>query len=330
MRPKNYKSSETHYTNAIQDSHNEDSHALDIVTVNNLVPARYGRVELSYFDSGPGSGSVSEARYYSDGTYQETKITTIGDALGSAHKTTVNFNNKTPESLSGKSFIIYDDIGAVSVWFNLDFNDTEPTVEIAYRSIEVNILSTHNYETIANRTAQAINRDVNFLAVHSMYYTLISSITAGPKLNSVSVDAGLMLKNTTGVAPVSLNNRYFFINSALNVDNYYVWYNVDGQGIDPLLSEKTGIMVPIPAGASAEVVAQNTSISLNATNKFLTNIDSGDLLVTNVNIGTTNIPKDFNTNFALFTKKLGKDRELIVTLRMEYDDKGNIISVERL
>lgn len=330
MSSKNYKASGLDYTNAITDSHNEDSKALNVVAVNNLVPSRFGKVDLTYITSGLGAGNVGQARYYSDGVYQETRIQTRGDSLGTAHKTTLNFINKTPSFLSGKSFVVYDNVGAVKVWFNVDFSSTEPVVSNTYRSIVVNLLSSHTSEVIASRTAQAFSMDASFVAVYSLYYTIISSSSSGEKLDSYDINTSLAIKNTKGISPIPLNNKYFFMNSALNEVEYYVWYNVAGLGTDPAISGKTGIQVNIPNGASAQIVAQNTKIALDMVDKFITNINEDTLIVSNVKIGITSITLDVDTDFYIYTYKVGKNRELIVILEMTYDSEGNVTSVERL
>lgn len=330
MHPKNEKPTSLDYTNAITSAHNERDRATNVVAVNSLVPARYGRVEVDYYTSGPSSGNVREARYYSEGVYQETKIIFNGDKLGSAHKTTINFVNRTPQSLAGRAFVIYDNVGAVKVWYNVDFGDTEPVVDGTYRSIQVNLLSSHNHEVVASKTALAIDLDAQFLAVYSMYYIIISSNTTGVKPDSYDFNTSLFIKNTAGTDPVSLNNKYFFINSALNANQYYVWYNVNGTGVNPAIVGKTGIMVAISSGSSAETVAQATKTVLENTGKFITNIDSATLVVTNKLIGVTNLAVDVSTGFYIFVQKLGEGRELLVTLNMTYNAQGNILTVERL
>jgi hypothetical protein len=327
---KNDKPTSLDYTNAITSSHNEKEKSLNVITANSLIPIRFGKVEVDYYESGIGAGCVSQARYFSNGSYQETKIITKGDKLGSAHKTTVSFINKKPEELGGRAFVIHDDIGAVKVWFNLDFSNDEPNLENTYRSIQVNILSSHTHETIANRTALAIDLDSSFLAIHSMYYIIISSNTVGVKPDSYSFNASLPIKNTPGTEAASLNGKHFLINSALNSEKYYVWYNVNGTGVDPLVSERTGIMVAIPSGCKASVVAQNTGIALSNTGKFITNIDEDTLVVTNALIGATDLSADVNTGFLVFVQTFGKSRELIATLIMTYNEAGHISSVERL
>ncbi len=61
---------------------------------------------------------------------------------------------------------------------------------------------------------------------------------------------------TTGPDIVgSLNNTYFLLYSANNLNTYYVWFNVAGTGTDPALPGKIGIQVPILLNATADDVA---------------------------------------------------------------------------
>lgn len=330
MSLKNNKPSELDYSSAITDSHNEENKALNVVAVNSLVPSRYGKVELTYVSSGPAKGSVNQAKYFSDGIYQETKLITRADITGSAHKTVLNFVNKTPSDLAGKSFVVYDNSGAVNVWYNLDFSNVAPSVSGTYRNIEVNIFSTNNSEQLANKTALALDLDAQFISIQMSNLTMISSASVGVKQNSYDSSTSLLITNTLGTAANTLNNKYFFLNSALNQNLYYVWYNVGGAGVNPLIPGKTGLMVAIPVGASAEVVAQNTKSILEATGKFITNISSNNIVVSNTLIGVTDEAKEVNTSFTILTRKLGQNRELLATINMTYNALGELSAVERI
>lgn len=330
MSGENLKTTTLDYTNAITNAHNEKNKATNVVTVNSLVPTRYGRVEITYYTTGPSAGNIRESRYYSDGVYQETKVVVSGDKVGSAHKTTINFTNRTAESLAGRAFVIYDDVGAVKVWYNVDFSNTEPNVPDTYRSIQVNILSSHDSETIANRTSLAVDLDPQFLSIASMQYVIISSNTRGVKPDSYSFNASLNIKNTPGVDSVTLNSKYFYINSAQNANQYYVWYNVDGLGVNPLIAGKTGIMVSISSGSSAETVANSTKTALDSVDKFVTNVNKDVLLIVNKLIGQTALSSEVNTGFLIITPVLGEGRVLLVTIKMEYNTQGNISVMERI
>jgi|LakMenEpi03Aug12_release.lakeMendotaPanAssembly.Ray.scaffolds.fasta_scaffold354078_2 hypothetical protein len=327
---KNEKPSTLDYTNAITSSHNEEAKALNVINVNSLVPTRFGKIDIDYITSGFGIGEIGTVRYYSNGAYQETKVITRGDKLGSAHKTTISFINRTPASLAGKAIILYDNGGAVKVWFNVDFGSIEPTVPGTYRSIVVNLLSGNDHETVAKKTALALSMDSQFLAVYSLYYIIVSSATVGSKPDSKDFNTSLYIKNTAGIDPITLNNKYFYINSATNATQYYVWYNVNGAGVNPNIVGKTGVMVAISTGSTAQTVAQATKNTLDALGHFITNIDSDTLLITNGLIGVTDLAQDVNTGFLFFVQKEGQGRDLLVTLNLSYSNTNDIISVERL
>lgn len=327
---KNEKTTSLDYTNSITSAHVEAEKAFNVISVNTLIPPNHGKINLEYITSGNGIGQVGRVDYYSKAICQETRVVCKGDSLGSAHKTTINFVNRTPESLAGKAFIMYDDIGAVTVWFNLDFSSTEPIINESYRSIEVPILSSQNHELIAQKTALAISLDPKFLSVYSLYYVIISSSSSGVRPDSYDSTTNLFIRNTAGTQPQSLNNRYFFINSANNETSYYVWYNVNSTGIDPLIPGKTAIMIAISSGSNSSTVAQKTKQQLDLTDDFLTNIDSDSLLITNKLIGITSEADEQNSGFLVFTQTFGEDRTIISTLILEYDTGNNLISVERI
>lgn len=319
------------YTNAITSAHVEEAQAFNVIDTTKLIPANHGKIILEYVPTGfNGAGLVNKAIYYSKGSYQETKIVTRGDSLGSAHKTTLNFSNRTPESLAGKSFVIYDDVGAVNVWFNVDFSTTEPVNSSTYRSIVVNLLSSQSPQIIAQKVALAMSMDAQFIGVYTLTYVIISSSSAGIKPDSYDVNSGIYIKNTAGVEPKTLNNKYFLINSANNLNEYYVWFNVAGLGSDPLLPGKTGIMVSILTGSSAVTVAEKTKEALDLTANFLTNIDNEALLVTNRQVGISNSSQEGTSDFLIFTQKSGEDREVMGTIIIEYDSQDNVSSVERI
>jgi len=318
------------YTNAITSAHNEAEQAFNVINANSLLPANFGKFELSYIDGPSGCKLISQIDYYSKGCYEKTRIVAGGDQLGTAHKTTINLINATPPSVAGKGFIVYDDIGPVLVWYNVDFANTTPLDTGAYRDVAVNILSSHNSQTIANKTALALSMDPKFLGVYTLSYVIVSSSSVGIKPDSYDVNLGIFIKNSAGSEPVSLNNRYFYINSNNDLNKYYVWYNVNGAGVDPNISGRTGLMVPILGGSSPNTVAQATRTILNTTNKFITNIDNDSLFIRNKFIGVTTSATSETSNFLVVIEKSGEDREHLATVVLGYDASNTIVSVERL
>jgi len=318
------------YTNAITSAHDEAEQAFNVINTNTLLPANFGKYELSYIDGPDGFKLIKSANYYSLGEYEKTKITFHGDELGTAHKTTLNLVNRTPESLAGKSFVLYDDIGAVVVWFNVDFNNTAPSVDGSYRNIPINILSSHTHEIIASKIALALSIDTKFIGVYTLSYVIISSSSTGIKPDSYDINTGLFVKNTAGTNPESLNNKYFFINSENNSSQYCLYFSVNGNGVNPDIQGKINLAVEISAGCTANAVAQATRSILDTTDKFITNIDSDSLYVKNKLIGETTSSTAETSNFFILIENEGKNREHLTTIILNYDTQGNVISVEKI
>lgn len=320
------KTTSLDYTNAITSAHVEDQKAFNVINTNSLIPPNHGKITLEYNSK----ELVTRVNYFSKGIIQESRVVVRGDSVGSAHKVILNFQNKTPTLLAGKSFVIYDNVGAVNVWFDVDFSYPEPTNEVTYRTLVINLQASNTPEQIAQKTALAFSMDSQFIAVSTLTFAIISSNVSGIKSNAYDVNTGVYVKNTAGVEPKSLNSKYFLINAANNLPRYYVWYNVGGTGVDPSIAGKQGIMVSIVSGESAENVAFLTKQALDSTLKFLTNIDSEALIISNIEVGISDSSEEGDSDFLVFTQRVGEGRDFLATLILEYDAKDNIISVERV
>lgn len=313
----------------LKDAHNRDDRALNVTSINDLVPRAFSRVELEYVTSGNGLGEISIARYYSPGKKTITAIETRDDYQGEPEITTINTLTSTPISLSGKYFIIYDDVGTVGVWFDVDNASIMP-ITGALRDIEVDLLSTDTNALIASKLAITMNGDLKFVASSATTYAYLTASTVGNLLNASDVNTGLSISIQNGVAPNTLNNKYFYLYSANDVIEYYVWYNVDTMGTDPAIVGKTGIEVALDGNDPASVVATKTAIEINDTEKFNCQVGhDGILYINNARGGITTSTVDVNTSFHIRELIAGEDRALIATIFLEYDANDEIISIER-
>jgi len=104
----------------------------------------------------------------------------------------------------------------------------------------------------------------------------------------------------------SLAGTYFLIWSATNATEYYVWYNVNGVGTDPMIPGATGIEVFLNTGDSAAAVATKTAEALSAagvndfTTTSSTTFTSANVDLTNDTI-TTQAPQVFSNEPVQFT-----------------------------
>lgn len=86
---------------------------------------------------------------------------------------------------------------------------------------------------------------------------------------------------TVGDVAGSLNNTYFLLNSANSGTEYYVWFDVDGTGVDPALPGKTGVPVAVTMDDDAATVAALVSGEIDALVNFVSTVNDIDVTVTN-------------------------------------------------
>jgi hypothetical protein len=83
------------------------------------------------------------------------------------------------------------------------------------------------------------------------------------RIGKLVTDPGASPSDTTTIN-VNIPARHFLINSANDAQQFYVWYNVDLAGFDPLVVGRTGIQVFINSTDTQAQVAQKTRDALNA------------------------------------------------------------------
>ncbi len=96
----------------------------------------------------------------------------------------------------------------------------------------------------------------------------------------------------TTVADVtgSLNSTFFLLSSINTVTgvqkNFYVWFNINGAGVDPAVSGRTGVQIVGATDASANTLATAIRAALNLlTGDFVATGATNAVIVTNVNPG---------------------------------------------
>ncbi len=100
-------------------------------------------------------------------------------------------------------------------------------------------------------------------------------------------------QTVTTVADVSgsLNSTYFTLNSAGNLQGFYVWFNINSAGVDPAPAGLTGIEVSAATNASANTLAGDikTAILANAAaaTYFTASVATDVVTITNIQPGAT-------------------------------------------
>ena len=225
------------------------------------------------------------ASFGTAGDAEVTEITAVAD-VGDFEESTV-----TCPAGAGASQAEYWKITNVAgnewlIWYDIDANGTVPssseytTINTAGRAIEVDILSGDANTDVADKTYAAINAA---FAAADMTVTdpagasadvVIEQDYAGNVTDSDAYDEdGGQVGPNFSVAVVdgvdsNLLDSYLTINSASDVVEYYVWFNVDGLGTDPSVAGKTGLEVAISAGDANTAVATAMASVINALDDF--------------------------------------------------------------
>jgi hypothetical protein len=115
----------------------------------------------------------------------------------------------------------------------------------------------------------------------------------------VLTSAGLPEKtNLTFPAASTIGTgQHFFINSALDAQQYYVWFNKDGNGGDPLLGPaRTGIQIAITSSETAIQVALKVQAALDTAVGLDATVLSNVVSVTTSSIGTCTDASNINVS----------------------------------
>lgn len=140
-------------------------------------------------------------------------------------------------------------------------------------------------------------------------------------------DKSKLVKDITTLADVSgsLNNKYFLLDDALDKNKYYIWFNVNSAGTDPVISGRIGLQVPLNTNDTADFVATALRIVIGSTSKFVcTLVSTNKLRIENIGFGQSSGVVDFNTSFTFTTIESGVS-EIVKNIQIPYDGENRYI-----
>lgn len=108
---------------------------------------------------------------------------------------------------------------------------------------------------------------------------------------------------TTGSSALTTGD-YFLLSSTTT--NYYVWYNKAGGGGDPLVVGRTGVMIAVGAADSANTVANDTQVAVDALALITATVLGNVVTITQDNPGVVTDAADFNTGFTVVVTRAGR------------------------
>lgn len=305
-----------------RDIHISEDNAIKIIKANSLIPREFSRVQLDYVPAGKAKGEISRATYHDTGIKQVTSFFPRGDQQPSPEIASIALFGSLASTLSQTYFLLEDPAGRVGVFYALDGDLTIPSTGAA-RNIKVDILTGDTDTVITTKTRTALNSDIEFIATSLNTFVTVTSSTNGNKINAVDVNTGFEIETIDGKESLALDNTYFNLYSPTVI--YYVWYNVDGTGVNPAPAGQSGIEVAITSDSDIDIVAQTTIQALNETRYFTATRNGIALIVTTNEAGETTDSADVNTGFTHFKTIIdGVNIKIIRTVDLTYNTDGEL------
>jgi hypothetical protein len=163
------------------------------------------------------------------------------------------------------------------------------------------------------------------------YYThFVATYNLDCKPTEVTYYAGLTPEiSELGINSTAstLNNKYFFLFEGRSNKSYYVWFNVDGTGVDPAIASSTGIEIALVGTDPAVMVSATIESVLTGysyCNKWHVVRRNTVLEITSKKLGVTNPTIDGNTGFLISTKQEGT-QQVVTNLIIDYTTSGDPI-----
>lgn len=173
-------------------------------------------------------------------------------------------------------------------------------------------------------TTMTVQRDETIIGIHDYWYfdstdgtkkQLLLTFTDNGKLyyydvnerrvevlGQEFVDKVVTRADSTG----DLNNDYFRLFSANNETVYVVWYNVNGAGTDPAITDTTSVEVAVATDASANDVATATAAAVTALADFSASASTNEVTITRAKAGITSVSEEgIGTGFTFSDVTLG-------------------------
>ncbi len=251
------------------------------------------------------------------GIYDAETSNTYSFVLGVNQQITVNTTNGSTLNTSGNatyfSFYSAENESLYYVWYSVG-TATDPMINGGV-GVKVIALSGDTATEIASKTADALSQYIfDFTISSSANHIVILNANIGytnlPDMGNSSftytIIPGVGQRITqesdtfTCLPGAGLAGLYFTLNTPFNRNQYYIWYLVNGAGVDPMVTNRTGVPVNVLSGDTAANVATKTAAALNSLpDMFIASSNGSTLTVMNYAYGPATPPTVGTSGFTL-------------------------------
>lgn len=266
-------------------------------------------------------GITSDTYTFVAGIEQQTHIITVADIANSLNGTYWLINSADNKSLyyvwyktSGGSSSDPMVAGRIGVEIFIPTGSTANQVATITAST-LSTLLVNDFVTTSSTNNITITNQVeaytNNASAGTSGFTVTTPIEGQGQRVSQQSDSVMTVADVAG----SLNNKYFTFNTAFNRQQYYVWYNIGGLGVDPMVAGRIGVKVSAPTNSSASTIATNTINAIEALNKFvITSTAPSVFTLTSITFGPTAAPTVGTSGFTITNISIGALQVLLSNL----------------
>lgn len=318
--------SDLDFGQVLKDSHNKPLHALDVNQINSLVPSKFSKVIPSYDDY----GRISSVKYYGLGLPELIKLTFPSDFQGTSEYSTFVFTSQTPAGLAGKYVTIYDSVGKVVIWFDLDNGSVQPVVAGSTRYIEVDIATGDTSANLASKFSSTVHTDSEFNAQATSTIAVVQTVTKGNFTDATIGNTTLLLSITQGIDTPA--GHLFYLNTYDNTSKYAFYFKVDGVGTEPAYTGLSITPILILSSDTIAQIATKVATVINSNQYFVSSATNGVVFVDYRPSGNTSGFLDSNSRLISETIQDGSDMELVQEIIITYTSApcGQIESIQAL
>jgi len=223
-----------------------------------------------------------------------------------------------------------------SIWYKNNSSDPITNIRMSIVSVAVDNCGNFYIESIQNEQASPVSASftdnrgednkITMPTIPDDGYVGIwieRRINANAVKNALSCD-NLYAKHISAPLPEtltiqsvadsssSLNSKYWNLNT--KNESFYIWYDVDGAGVNPQIAGREGIRVSVSANDTAETVAGNTNSKLNEIlvprGEFTTSILTDTITLTMSENGPLEDSTAENSGFTINVTQEGVDNSL--------------------
>lgn len=182
-------------------------------------------------------------------------------ALSGSENQTINGTQLDSNQWVSASFQAYFADAQGTGTFKLQASNDTGAQGFGYAAQMEGFTATH-WSDIPNQTSNITSGTSAILTIANMSYRWIRAVWT-------ATGTGIQTIGTVADVAGSLNSKYFLLNSANAGTGYYVWMNVNGAGVDPLIAGRTGVPIVLATNANAATVGTAIASAIDALANFI-------------------------------------------------------------